>query len=246
MPLWTRPLADWAYLPAIIQFAAFAWFELIYPAPDDPYRLAWVVALYWLVNFVAMLIVGHRRWTLTGECFSVFFGMISKLGIFQRTHDDRLSLGLPGAKLLDIAPLPASGVLFVLLALGSVSFDGLMRTFWWLGMIDVNPLEFPGRSAVILPDTLGLAAMAALLAAAFIICIRLGEKLSGAPVGLHLADQLMVPFAIAAARTGGECSFVTPPLSSHSTTNGAIVAAFLGRAPAIEARGAKAVRWSIR
>lgn len=69
---------------------------------------------------------------------------------------------------------------------------------------------------------------------------------SGAPIGPHLADQLMVPFAIAAARTGGECSFVTPPLSSHSTTNGAIVAAFLGRAPTIESRGAKAVRWSIR
>ena len=191
----------WSYLPAIIQFAAFAWFELIYPAPDDPYRLAWAVALYWLVTFIAMLIVGHDRWTRTGECFSVFFRIVSKLGLLQRTRDGDVSLGLPGAKLLDTAPLPLSGVVFVLLALGSVSFDGLMRTFRWLGTIGVNPLEFPGRSAVILPNTLGLAGTVALLAAAFVICVRLGEQLSGAPVGLARACGLLVwsivPIALA-------------------------------------------------
>lgn len=69
---------------------------------------------------------------------------------------------------------------------------------------------------------------------------------SDAPIGPHLADQLMVPCAIAAAKGAGESSFVTQPLSSHSTTNSEIVAAFLGRAPTIESRGAKSVRWSIR
>ena len=181
--------------------AAFAWFELVYPAPDDPYRLAWAVALYWLVNFIAMLIVGHDRWTRTGECFSVFFRIVSKLGLLQRTRDGHVSLGLPGAKLLGTASLPLSGVLFVLLALGSVSFDGLMRTFWWLGTIGVNPLEFPGRSAVIAANTLGLAGTVALLAAAFILCVWLGEKLSGAPVGLTRACGLLVwsivPIALA-------------------------------------------------
>ena len=54
-------------------------------------------------------------------------------------------------------PLPPSGVLFLLLALPSVSFDGLSRTFFWLGLNGVNPLEFPGRSAMIGSNTAGLA-----------------------------------------------------------------------------------------
>jgi RNA 3'-terminal phosphate cyclase (ATP) len=45
---------------------------------------------------------------------------------------------------------------------------------------------------------------------------------SGAPVGRRLADQLMVPFAMA-----GEGAFRTLPLSDHSGTNLEVVRAFL-------------------
>jgi RNA 3'-terminal phosphate cyclase (ATP) len=45
---------------------------------------------------------------------------------------------------------------------------------------------------------------------------------SGAPVGAHLADQLMLPFALA-----GGGSFLTLPLSLHSTTNIDVIRAFL-------------------
>ena len=39
-------------------------------------------------------------------------------------------------------PLPLSGVLFLLLALASVSFDGFSKTFSWLGANGINPLNF--------------------------------------------------------------------------------------------------------
>ncbi|MGB6118650.1 MAG: hypothetical protein WBF87_10540 [Mesorhizobium sp.] len=192
---------DWSFLPAIVQFAAFAWFELVYPAPDDPYRLAVAVSVYWLVNLVAALVVGHRRWSRTGECFSVFFRIVSRLSVIDLRKDGRLTLCLPGAKLLDASPLPVSGVLFLLLVLGSVSFDGLMRTFAWLGAIGINPLEFPGRSAVMLSNTLGLFFAAGLLAAAFFLCVWLGERMCREPVGLRRAVGLLVwsiaPIALA-------------------------------------------------
>ena len=38
----------------------------------------------------------------------------------------------------------------------SGSFDVLHETFWWLGKIGINPLEFPGRSAVVWSSSLGL------------------------------------------------------------------------------------------
>ena len=64
--------------------------------------------------------------------------------------------GLPGAQILAMPPLTPSAAAFVALVLASVSFDGLADTFWWLACIGVNPLEFPGRSAVVVPNTLGL------------------------------------------------------------------------------------------
>jgi RNA 3'-terminal phosphate cyclase (ATP) len=45
---------------------------------------------------------------------------------------------------------------------------------------------------------------------------------AGVPVGEHLADQLLLPMALA-----GEGSFRTLPLSSHATTNRDVIRAFL-------------------
>jgi len=47
---------------------------------------------------------------------------------------------------------------------------------------------------------------------------------SGAPVGEYLADQLLIPLALA-----GAGSFVTTPLSPHSTTNIEVIEKFLPR-----------------
>lgn len=47
---------------------------------------------------------------------------------------------------------------------------------------------------------------------------------AGVPVGEHLADQLLIPLALA-----GGGSFVTSPLSSHSTTNIGVIEQFLDR-----------------
>ena len=58
--------------------------------------------------------------------------------------------------MLRVEPLPVSGIAFVLLVLSTVSFDGLSRTFWWLSIWDVNPLEYPGRTSMILNNTIGL------------------------------------------------------------------------------------------
>ena len=172
------------YLPAIIQFFAFAWFELVHPAPDNPAVLANAICIYFAFNLVAMLVFGHEEWTRRGECMSAFLRMMARLAIIEgRDAPDgrrrRLFLCLPGAKLLSAKPLPASGALFLLLALSSVSFDGLMRTFFWLGLIGVNPLEFPGRSAVMISSTIGLAAAFILLGAAFFVAVALGEFLAG-------------------------------------------------------------------
>ncbi len=201
-----RPYPRWlGYWPALILFAGFAWFELIDRAPDDPARLAVAVAGYWAFSFVMMLVFGHDAWHRQGEFLSVFFRLVSRFGIFAATPDggggrQRLSLCLPAAKLWSEPPLPLSGTLYLLFALGSVSFDGLSKTFLWLGANGINPLEFPGRSAMTAINGTGLFLFSAGLAGVFLICVWIGERLAGRKDAITAAGRLVwsiVPIALA-------------------------------------------------
>jgi hypothetical protein len=171
------------HLIAIAQFAAFAWFELVDPAPSDPTRLASAIFLYWLFNLAGALVFGETVWMGRAEPFSIFFGLIGRLSPFHRQAEGMARTGIdlvwPGMSLVARAGLPLTGVLFVLLTLSTVSFDGLSRTFLWLGAIGVNPLEFPGRSAVMVSSTLGLAGMFAALTAIFFAAVVAGCVMAG-------------------------------------------------------------------
>ncbi|MBN9219442.1 MAG: hypothetical protein J0I79_15975 [Mesorhizobium sp.] len=195
LPRW---LGCW---PAVALFFAFAWFELIDPAPDDPARLAFAAGLYWLLTLLAMLAFGYDRWSRSGEFLGVFFSMVARFAPIERDEDGRLDLCWPGAKLLTAEPLPSSGIAFLLLALSSVSFDGLSKTFFWLGLFNINPLEFPGRTAVIGSGSFGLVLTFVLLAAVFLLAVRLGQRLAGADRPFSQAAGLLVwsivPIALA-------------------------------------------------
>ena len=62
---------------------------------------------------------------------------------------------------------------------------------------------------------------------------------AGVPVGVHLADQLVLPLALA-----GGGSYLTLAPSSHATTNIGVIGAFLGTRIACEKSGSDA--WCIR
>ncbi|MGX8010728.1 hypothetical protein ACVDG8_018115 [Mesorhizobium sp. ORM8.1] len=194
LPAW---LGFW---PAFALFFAFAWFELVDPAPDDPARLAYAAGLYWLASFIAMLAFGYANWSRRGEFLSIFFAMVARFAPFQR-EQGRLSLAWPGAGLLAAEPLPLSGMAFLLLALSSVSFDGLSKTFFWLGLFGVNPLEFPGRTALIGIGSFGLVLTFVLLAVVFALAVLLGQRLAGDISSFKDAAGLLVwsivPIALA-------------------------------------------------
>jgi len=175
------------YWPAVLGFLAFGWFELVDLAPADPERLAFALVIYTDITLVGMILFGERVWLSKAECFSVFLGFIARLSPLRRTGGT-WSLAFPGATLAEAGPLPLSGVLFVLLTLGTVSFDGLDRTFWWLDLGGINPLDFPGRSAVTGQNSFGLLAMWAALSGAYAVAIWLGQRLSrtGADSGTAL------------------------------------------------------------
>ena len=177
---WPEALDAW---PAVVLLLVFAWFELVHPAPRDPAVLAWAVAGYSVLTVTGMVLFGDRTWTRHVEIFSRFFRIVSWLAPFRTQEEhgvQRLVVTWPGARLLGVETLSAAGVVFVVVALATVSFDGLSRTFWWLDLVGENPLEHPGRTALVARNTLGLAGAAAALLSAYAITAAAGARWSGA------------------------------------------------------------------
>jgi hypothetical protein len=187
----TRRLLGWqggiglsrlGHWPAVAGYLAFAWFEIVSLRPHDPAVLARAVSGYWLLVFVLAVLEGPA-WLRRGEAITVFFGFIARIApLWWVPAARRLQLfaGPPGAQILATAPLTLSAAAFVTLVLGAVSFDGLHHTFWWLARLGINPLDFPGRSAVTLPNTLGLLAAWVLTTGAILATVALGRRLARA------------------------------------------------------------------
>ncbi len=164
---------NWGVWPGIAGFLGFAALLLVDLAPDDPARLAWFVLGYWLFTFAAMIIFGGRDWLRQGEFLSILMGHYSASAPVG-AKDGKLSIGLPGWQLLNRPTANLSSAVFILFLLATGTFDGLNETFWWLAQIGINPLEFPGRSAVVLPNFLGLIISNILLVLIFATTIYAG------------------------------------------------------------------------
>ncbi len=188
------------YLPAILVFIGFVWFELVDLAPEDPGRLANVVLVYWCYTFFAILLFGEKIWLSRAEPFSIFFRLIGACSPIVRERGYSLDgkqkvllrLAWPGANLLTLPVMPVSGVFFVLLTLGSVSFDGFLKTFTWLSLIDINPLEYPGRSAVQLANTVGLLGSWGVISAVFFLSVLVGCRLARRPNKFRQASGRLI------------------------------------------------------
>lgn len=184
------------YWPAVLIFFAFAWFQLVYPAPEDPAILAVAVLVYLAVSFAGVLAFGLKAWLGRADPFAVFLSQLGAAAPFGRG-----GLRWPGAGLLSLPVLPLSGVIFVLLTLGCITFDGFANTFLWLSMIGINPLDFPGRSEVMGANTLGILLVSGVLAAGFFAAVWAGWALAGRPHSLaRLCGRLvysLIPISIA-------------------------------------------------
>ncbi len=185
-------LPGWlGHAPALVIFLGFAAFLMADPAPADPARLARVVGAYWVVSFAALIVFGPR-WARRGEGLSVLMQQYARVAVFSR-RKGRLAAGLSGWQVLAGRVPPLGLAVFALIMLGSGSFDGLNETFWWLGVLGINPLEFPGRSAVVTQNFVGLLLANLMLAAIFAVTIWAGLRLSRSDIGLSRAVRIFAP-----------------------------------------------------
>ena len=171
------------YWPGVLIFLLFTSFALVDVAPDNPRRLSFFVGGYWCITLFFLLLFGEE-WLRRGECFTMLmhrFAKLSPLGVMKFEEGIKtFDVGLMGWKLKRFKPTSFSASIFILILLGCGSFDGLNETFLWLSLIDVNPLEFPGRSAVIGETVAGLLSVNLILILIYGFCIL---------VGVHIANR---------------------------------------------------------
>jgi hypothetical protein len=171
---WPDRLGWW---PAVVLFYLVVAGELIFNQQATlPRVTAAALIVYALLSLVAGLVVGAPAWCGRGELFSVLFSTWGRLGVFRFGRPGRR--GIAGGLDLPFAATP-SRVVFVLLLLVSVTFDGVLSTPQWTAFLDA--VAGTDRS----PEATELLAAAALLV---ITLVLLGV------FGL---------FALAAERAGG-------------------------------------------
>jgi hypothetical protein len=169
----------WAYWPALFLFACFAWFQLVYPAPDHPQTLAMVMIVYLAVTACAALIFGPKPWFTFADPLAVMSRFLGWMAPLQRRGDTAYQVGWPALPLAKTETLPLSAALMIVLMLSTIAYDALASTFWWLALWGINPFEYPGRSAVMAQQTLGLIVSFCALAAAIVATVWAGLALSG-------------------------------------------------------------------
>jgi hypothetical protein len=185
-------LPGWVgHWPALASFLAFAAVLLAHPSPADPDELAPMIVTYWLVQFAGMLLFGPK-WLRRGEGLTVLLSNYASVAALGK-RAGRWRLGLPGWQIL-ARRAPGMGLaVFMVTTLAVGSFDGLHETFWWLGVLGINPMEFPGRSAVVAQTLVGVAVVIVLLLASFAATVRLGVGLAGAPERFAEAFRALAP-----------------------------------------------------
>jgi hypothetical protein len=119
--------------PAIALFACFAWCELVWRNKDVPFDLATAVISYAAITFMGMLVYGRDVWLKNGEAFAVAFGVLARfapLAVPPHREGAALAVNLrpPGAGLVISKPVHPSYMVFILLMLASVTFDGFRET----------------------------------------------------------------------------------------------------------------------
>lgn len=183
----------WGVWPAAILLAAFLWLELVAPTGSSPRTLAWAIGGYTVITFVGMAVFGREAWTRGGEAFAVYFGLLSRMAFLARRDDGLVVLRPPLSGLPGVEPRPGL-VTFVMVIIGSTTFDGFSGTSTWRSWTE--SLSSTGLAAA---GTAGL--LAAILAVSIAYVLAMGAASAVArtpwhPLAVRFVHSL-VPIAFA-------------------------------------------------
>jgi len=121
------------YWPAVIFFLTFSWLETNWSGASKPNSLAMALTTYTGIIFIGMWQYGRQNWLEKCECFTVTFRILGKFAITEgnlKANKNNWYLRPPGIGLYNATPAypSLSMVIFILLLLSTVTYDGFSET----------------------------------------------------------------------------------------------------------------------
>ncbi len=115
--------------PGAIALLLFTWIELVSGWGEDPVRLVTVALVYTGYTLVMQVIFGTETWSKRGEGFAIYYNLFSRLSIWER-RDGVIGVRPPLGGLPRLETPPGT-VFFVMVMIGTVTFDGLSQGQLW-------------------------------------------------------------------------------------------------------------------
>ena len=147
-PLRALPAAVGVW-PAIAAYFAFACLELTSGMASRPAIVAIAAVTYSVITLAGMLLFGREEWLERCEAFTVLFGIVGRFGPVEAERDatGRVSAVYVrpwGVGLLKPSPAGWDRVIFVILMLSTLAFDGILATPTWQDFtIALEPVWLP-------------------------------------------------------------------------------------------------------
>ncbi len=165
----STPKSEW---PAVVAITSFLWMELAYHSSSSPRSLG-----IWLTGYTFAMLGGAsvwgRAWVRRADGFGVLFTKLSAISPLHRDSTGRFRFRAPLSGLSSIPSVPGSTV-FVLVVLGSTSFDGFTRNSIWRDFVT-------NRSGweLTIYRTAGFAAAVMIVAGAFSLAVSAMARTTG-------------------------------------------------------------------
>ena len=182
--------------PAVAAIGSFAWMELAYHSSGEPRS----VAIYLTAYSVAMLggaAYYGRGFVRRADGFGMLMTIISSVAPLYRDASGRLRLRIPLAGVSKLPVVPGT-VGFILVVLGTTTFDGFTRSSTW-GRVSGASTGW----ALTFINTIGMVLVIGLVALAFLGGIRAMSNITG-DSELELSDvfgptlvTIMVAYTVA-------------------------------------------------
>jgi hypothetical protein len=132
-------LPEWVGVwPAAVVYLLFAMFELASGVANRPALVATLAVLYSAITLAGMVLFGRDVWLRCCEGFTVLFDIIGRFGPVETERDEEGRLRGAwlrpwGTGLLQRQRAGWDWVVFVILMLSSLAFDGIIATPAWQG-----------------------------------------------------------------------------------------------------------------
>jgi hypothetical protein len=163
-------LDRWGVYPAAFALLLFTWLELVAPDGGQPRTLAIAALVYTAYALGLMAWAGRTTGLQIGDAFTTYNRLISAIAPLGRDQQGRL-VRRGWIRALPVLPRWRGLTLFVVLMIGTVSYDGLSSTEWWRNLLG-------SASGEVWAETLGLLAVSAAIGLGYWVASWAAVKLA--------------------------------------------------------------------